>query len=64
MSALKVDMIQQCVLAAQKVNCILGCIRREVIRSKEGCSTLVTPHVEYFVHLWSPLAQERQTLLK
>jgi len=60
----KLDMSHQCVLAAQKANCILGCIKRSVAsRLREGIlplySALVGPHLESCIQLWSPLAQER-----
>ena len=48
---------QQCVLAAQKANCILGCIKRSVTsRAKEMilplCFALVGPHLEYCIQFW------------
>ncbi|KAK4818437.1 hypothetical protein QYF61_013124 [Mycteria americana] len=62
----KLDMSQQCVLAAQKANRILGYIKRSVAsRSREVflplCSALVRPHLQYCVQLWSP--QHRKDML-
>jgi len=55
----KLNVTQQCVLAAQKANRVLGCIKRSMAsRSREGilplCSALVRPHLKSRVQLWSP----------
>ena len=65
----KLEMNQQCAIAAQKASHILGCIKRSVAsRSREGIlplySTLVRPHLEYCVQLWSPQYRKDMDLLE
>jgi len=49
----------QCVLTARKANCILGCITTSMARRSMKVilplhSTLVRPHLESCIQLWSP----------
>jgi len=55
----KLSMSRQCVLAVQKANCILGCIKRSLAsRLREGIlplySALLRYHLHYCVQLGAP----------
>jgi len=65
----KLDMRQQCMLTARKANCVLGCIKSSVASSLRGvilplCSSLVRPHMESCIHLWSPQHRKDMDLLE
>ncbi|PKU35296.1 hypothetical protein llap_14400 [Limosa lapponica baueri] len=65
----KVNMSRQCMLAAQKVNRILGCLKSSVAsKSREVIlplyCVLVRPHLEYCVQLWIPQHKKDMALLE
>ena len=64
-------MRQQCVLAAQKGNCVLGCLKKKKgVASRERevivplCSALVRPHLQYCIQACGPQYRQDTELLE